>query len=159
MKILIVSDSHSYEDNMWKAIRREEPLDMFIHCGDIEHMPSELKRCLSCPVHVVMGNNDFMLRLPEIDRFEVEGRRILVTHGHRYNIYRNQDAMFYLGMENHADIVIFGHIHVPVIAKRGDITIVNPGSISLPRQADGCPTYIIMNIEKGKEPEYTLKRM
>ncbi len=157
MKILIVSDTHGYEGNMWRVIRSEEPVDMFIHCGDIEHMPTELKEYFSCPVHVVKGNNDYMLKLPEVDKFEIAGRSVLVTHGHHYNIYRNQDAMFFLGEENHADIVMFGHIHVPVVAYSRGITIVNPGSLSLPRQPDARPSYIIMTVEEGKEPEYKVK--
>ena len=67
--------------------------------------------------------------------------------------------MFYLGKENNADIVMFGHIHVPVVEKSDGVTIVNPGSISLPRNADGRPTYIVMNAEEGKEPEFIVKRM
>ena len=159
MKVLIVSDTHGYEGNMWQAIRREEPVDMFIHCGDIEHMPTELKQYFDCPVYVVRGNNDFMLRLPEVERFEIAGRRVVLTHGHRHNIYRNQDAMFYYGEENHADIVMFGHLHEPVIASSRGITIVNPGSISLPRQAGGRPSYIVMNAYEGSEPEYVVKYM
>ena len=27
MKILIVSDTHGYENNMWRAIKKEEPID------------------------------------------------------------------------------------------------------------------------------------
>ncbi|MCR5509210.1 MAG: metallophosphoesterase [Lachnospiraceae bacterium] len=157
MKILIVSDTHGYEDNMWKAIYREEPFDMFVHCGDIEHMPAEIKRYLTCPVYVVKGNNDYMLRLPETERFEIGDKRVILTHGHKHNIYRNQDAMFYYGQENNADIVMFGHIHVPVIASVGGITIVNPGSISLPRQRDARPTYIVMTVSDGSDPVYELK--
>jgi hypothetical protein len=159
MKILIVSDSHGYDGNMWKAIFREEPVDMFIHCGDIEHMPTEIKEHLNCPVYVVRGNNDFMLRLPDTERFEIAGYRVILTHGHRHNIYRNQDAMFYYGMENQADIVMFGHLHEPIVASAGGVTIVNPGSISIPRQPGGEPTYIVMTVEKGCEPEYVIKKM
>lgn len=41
------------------------------------------------------------------------------------------------------DIVMFGHTHRPVIIVEDNITLINPGSISYPRQADGIPTYII----------------
>ncbi|MBR6468877.1 MAG: metallophosphoesterase [Lachnospiraceae bacterium] len=157
MKVLIVSDTHGYEGNMWKVIYREEPVDMFIHCGDIEHMPTELVKYFDCPVHVVKGNNDYMLRLPEVDRFEIAGRRVVLTHGHHHNIYRNQDAMFYFGEENHADIVIFGHIHMPIIAESRGITILNPGSLSLPRQAGGRPSYIIMTISESNEFDFVVR--
>ncbi len=157
MKILIVSDTHGYEDNMWRVIKREEPVDMFIHCGDIEHMPTELKAYFDCPVYVVKGNNDYMLRLPETERLNIAGYEVILTHGHHHNIYRNQDAMFYYGEENDADIVMFGHIHVPLVAESDGVTIVNPGSLSLPRQPGGRPSYIVMTVEEGGEPEYTIK--
>ena len=159
MKILIVSDTHGYDGNMWKAIHREEPVDMFIHCGDIEHSATELKQYFDCPVYVVKGNNDYMLRLPETERIDIAGHSVILTHGHRFNVYRNQDAMFYYGEENQADIVMFGHIHVPVVATNDRVTIVNPGSISLPRQPGSEPTYIVMTAEEGKEPVYEIKYM
>ena len=54
---------------------------------------------------------------------------------------------------------MFGHIHAPIVARADGVTIVNPGSISLPRQSDGRPTYIVMNVEEGREPEYIIKRL
>lgn len=36
MKVLIVSDTHGKEGNLKEAIRREQPIDMLIHCGDVE---------------------------------------------------------------------------------------------------------------------------
>ncbi len=157
MKILIVSDTHGFDGNMWNVIHEEEPVDMFIHCGDIEHMPTELKEYFDCPVYVVRGNNDYNLRLPETERFEIAGHKVILTHGHHFNIYRNQDAMFYYGMDNDADIVMFGHIHVPLVRSDNGVTIVNPGSISLPRQPGGEPTYIVMTVEEGCEPEYEIR--
>ena len=159
MKILIVSDTHGYDSNMWRAIHAEEPVDMFIHCGDIEHKPTELMDYFDCPVYVVKGNNDYMLRLPEVERFDIAGRSVILTHGHRFNIYRDQDVMFYYGEENQADIVMFGHIHMPVVAVKDKVTIVNPGSISLPRQPGAEPTYIVMTIEEGSEPQFRIKYM
>ena len=65
--------------------------------------------------------------------------------------------MFYYGMENDADIVMFGHIHIPLVRSDKGVTIVNPGSISLPRQPGGEPTYIVMTVEEGCEPEYEIR--
>ena len=157
MKVLIVSDTHGYDDNMWTAIHREEPIDMLIHCGDIEHMPAELEKYLHCPVHVVAGNNDFMFKLPEMKRIDLCGHDVLVLHGHHYNIYREQSALFYLAEDNQAEIVMFGHLHVPMVQTEGDITIVNPGSMTYPRQEGGKPSYIVMTVTDEDEPEYEIK--
>ena len=40
MKVLIVSDTHGKEGNLKEAIRREQPIDMLIHCGDVEKYSS-----------------------------------------------------------------------------------------------------------------------
>ena len=36
MKILIVSDTHRYHENYLQVLMRVAPVDMVIHCGDIE---------------------------------------------------------------------------------------------------------------------------
>ena len=55
------------------------------------------------------------------------------------------------------DIVMFGHTHRPVIIVEDNITLINPGSISYPRQADGIPTYIILEINDNNEFNFELK--
>ena len=42
MKILIVSDTHRKDGNLYDVIEKEKPLDMLIHLGDAEK--SEAKR-------------------------------------------------------------------------------------------------------------------
>ena len=36
MKILVVSDTHGYDEHLETAVMKEQPLDMLIHCGDVE---------------------------------------------------------------------------------------------------------------------------
>ena len=45
-----------------------------------------------------------------------------------------------------ADIVIFGHTHVPLSYKKDNIIYINPGSLSLPRKVD-YKSFCIMDIE------------
>lgn len=40
------------------------------------------------------------------------------------------------------DVVMYGHTHVPYIEIGDDVTILNPGSISYPRQAGRKPTFL-----------------
>ena len=156
MKILIVSDTHGDDYNMWEAIAAEEPIDMLIHCGDIAHSVSDIEDEIGCPVHAVAGNNDFMLNLPQKDIFNIGKYRVLLMHGHQYNIYRDQSTLFYVARENNVDIVMFGHIHVPVLIEEEGITLVNPGSLTYPRQKGGSPSYIVMTVEDDKKPEYEI---
>ena len=46
------------------------------------------------------------------------------------------------------DVVMYGHTHVPYIEIGDDVTILNPGSISYPRQPGRKPTFLIMEIDE-----------
>ena len=59
MKILIVSDTHRKNDNYIKALEKNGPVDMVIHCGDIEQSEYLIAQAAGCPVQMVVGNNDF----------------------------------------------------------------------------------------------------
>lgn len=57
----------------------------------------------------------------------MEDYKIYATHGHHHN----PDNLPYL---NENDVFMFGHIHIPVMEKKDGIHIINPGSITLPKQ-------------------------
>ena len=80
----------------------------------------------------------------------------MLTHGHRYGVKSNTDDVLELAKKNKADIVMFGHTHMPLIDLSGKIWIVNPGSLSLPRQNGRIPTYIIMELDDQGEAHFTL---
>ena len=64
MKILIVSDTHGRDENLEKAVYREEPFDYLIHCGDVEGREIFIEALVDCPCCIVSGNNDFFSDLP-----------------------------------------------------------------------------------------------
>ena len=55
-----------------------------------------------------------------------------------------------------ADIVMYGHTHRPCIEYMNKLVVLNPGSISYPRQEGNAPSYIIMEIDRAGEAHYTL---
>ena len=58
--------------------------------------------------------------------------------------------------EKNVDIVMCGHTHKPVVEIDHDITLINPGSISYPRQDNRRPSYVIMEIDREGEAHYTI---
>ena len=52
---------------------------------------------------------------------------------------------------------MFGHTHRPVIMPCDDVMLINPGSISYPRQSDKMCTYIMLEIDDNDEFHFTLK--
>lgn len=156
MKILIVSDTHRNNANYLKVVERTGPLDMVIHCGDVEGSELVISRAAGCPVEIVQGNNDFFSELPKEKEFMVGQYKVWLTHGHNYYIAMNSEMIKREAREREADIVMCGHTHKPVVDIGSDLTLVNPGSISYPRQGNRKPSYIIMEIDSAGEAHYTI---
>ena len=156
MKILIVSDTHRNNANYLKVIDRTGPLDMVIHCGDVEGSELIISKAAGCPVEMVQGNNDFFSELPREKEFILGQYKVWLTHGHNYYIAMNSEVIKQEGREREVDIVMCGHTHKPVIDIGSDLTLINPGSISYPRQGNRKPSYILMEIDSEGEAHYTI---
>ena len=157
MKILIVSDTHGYDDNFEKALMKEAPVDMLIHCGDIEGSEDYYEALCECPVYMVRGNNDFWSDLPSEVVFEVCGHRIMVTHGHYYGVSWDREKLMETALAKMADIVMYGHTHMPELFEEDGLTVLNPGSLSLPRQKGRKPTYMVMEIDEKNKINFLKK--
>ena len=160
MKVLIVSDTHGRHERLLQVLRREEPVDMLIHCGDTEGGEDWIRqhtRCFSVPI--VKGNNDFFSNLPPELDLDIEGYHVFMTHGHNYGVSMGIERIVEEAQSRKADIVMFGHTHRPLTEKIDGLWVINPGSLSYPRQEGHDPTYIVMHITEGKEPEFTLYRL
>jgi len=156
-KILIVSDTHGRNDLMTQIIKKEKPIDMLIHCGDLESSPSMLDCLVDCPVHAVSGNNDFSADLSRMKVFRIGDSKAVLVHGHKYNLHSGLLSLRYLARGNGADIVMFGHTHHPVITTEDGVTFINPGSLTYPRQEGRAPSYIIMSVDDKGDATYEVK--
>lgn len=58
MKILIISDTHGFLWYLNEVLKKVGPIDMLIHCGDIQKDEEPVKTAVNCPVYMVAGNND-----------------------------------------------------------------------------------------------------
>lgn len=156
MKILIVSDTHRKNDLYVSLVQQLAPLDMVIHCGDVEGAELLIQKVADCPVHMVAGNNDFFSPLPREDIFEIEGINIWLTHGHDYYVSMDNETLKDEARSRGVDIVMYGHTHRPIIDYDGDIVAVNPGSLTYPRQEGREPSYIIMNIDENGKFDFNI---
>lgn len=157
MRILIVSDTHGRDKNLEYVLKREGKIDAFIHLGDLEGSEEYLPYQISCPVYMVAGNNDYYSRLNRELIAELGKYKVMLTHGHEYVFWTETGGLANAGRARGVDIVMFGHTHCPLVEVREDITLINPGSLSLPRQAGGRPSYIIMTIDDAGEADYEIK--
>ena len=161
LRILIMSDSHGRNENVELAIAqvREEigEFQMLIHLGDVGDA-RELESLAGVPCYIVRGNTDYDAKLLNANVIEAGGHRIFATHGHLYQVDMRLDLLRFAAVENDCDIAMYGHTHVPYLEEDpDDVTILNPGSISKPRQADHRYTYMVMEIDDEDEVTYELR--
>ena len=93
MRILVISDSHGRNDDVAGVIEQVGPIDMLIHCGDVERGDDYIRSLVDCPVHMVAGNNDYNLELPSQDIFNIGDYKVLVVHGHTFCVYRGVERL------------------------------------------------------------------
>ena len=151
MKILIVSDTHGRDENLKKVVEMTKPFDCLIHLGDVEGSENYIRRMVPCPVRIVSGNNDFFsdnLREMEV----VFGtKKAFMTHGHYYYVSLGPERIIEEGKMRNADIVMFGHTHKPFLEMIDGMIVLNPGSLSYPRQEGRKGSYIIMEIDEDSD--------
>jgi hypothetical protein len=156
MKVLIVSDTHGREQFLFNTLQRVSPIDLLIHLGDFEGGEEYIKAIVPCRKEMVSGNNDFFNELPKEKMILLGKYYIMLTHGHRYGVNSGTASLKEAARKNKADIVMFGHTHVPMIDLKDDVWAINPGSLALPRQHGRIPTFIIMEIDPQGEAHFTL---
>lgn len=156
MKILIVSDTHRRNDNYIKVLERVAPVDMVIHCGDIEGSEYLIAQSAGCPVQMVVGNNDFFSDLPREKEFMVGKYKVWLTHGHNYLVSMGNANIKREARMRGVDIVMYGHTHKPMVDREGNLTAVNPGSLTYPRQEGRKPSFVIMDLDRKGEAHFTI---
>ncbi len=152
MKLLLASDIHGMAFAMRRLMARieEEKPDRVILMGDLlNHMfldekdTPEMLNSIRVPVTCVKGNCDgisdqnqlnFSI-MSEVITFEYEGRTVNVAHGDK--LYASLD-----GLKSPRDLLLKGHTHVAEFEVEDRYTMINPGSVGLPR--DGHASYAIL---------------
>ena len=139
-QVLISSDSHGLTDEL-QIIKDRHQLNDNIHCGD-----SELRE-ESPYLHgflTVKGNCDWLGQFPNEKVVEIDGLRFFIVHGHHHHVKSSLLKLTLAAKEIKADVVCFGHSHVPYADVIDGQLFINPGSIRLPKQYDK-PSYVIVN--------------
>ena len=138
--LIVLSDTHGTDEMRLTPHLREQlaRAECVIHAGDFTTEAvldeyEEFDRFVG-----VAGNSDTVAvceRLPERQTVEWEGRRFVVTHGHRHD----WTTLSLLGRQEKADVVVVGHTHRPAVNRSSRMVVVNPGSHADPRGE--CGTY------------------
>lgn len=148
MKVLIVSDTHGRDTNLEKVVSMEAPFDMLIHCGDVEGREFFIQALAETPCCIVSGNNDFFSDLPREEEIDLAGNKVLVTHGHYYGVSMDLRGLVDEAVSRDCQAAFFGHTHKPVVVEKNGVLVINPGSLSYPRQQGRKPSYVILDVDE-----------
>lgn len=157
MRILIVSDTHGSLRNFDIVIEREKEIDMLLHLGDVEGDDDYMEAVMNCPVHIVGGNNDYFSGLPGEIELRIGKYKVFMTHGHGYYVSMDTRRLKQAARARGADIAMYGHTHRPDIDLEDGVKVINPGSLSYPRQESRRASYVIMEINANGNACFELK--
>lgn len=164
IKILILSDTHKNKARLSRVLALHRDADAIIHLGDGYGDFSGLD-IGGIPLYRVRGNcdeetNDFGV-LSDEEILDIEGVRILMTHGHHLGVKFGLTKAASYAVSKGADILLYGHTHVPreVYLGAGDrvgvhmlqkpLWIFNPGSLGSPREGKK-PSFGLLTIREGQ---------
>ena len=153
MRFLVCSDSHGRVSHLMEMIDRANlgrfPIDGLLFLGDGLADLTYLDLGYT-PIIAVSGNCDLFRSSAKREEILVmEGYRILMMHGHTHGAHSGIDRMVAYAAEVQADILLFGHTHVPKErylprgSEIGGVTlekplyVLNPGSIGSARDGSG----------------------
>lgn len=154
MRLLLISDTHlpvrakELQPQVWQLV---DEADLVIHAGDwvdeatVDALAGRASRLVG-----VAGNNDgpaIWRRLGEVARVEVEGVRIAVIHetGAAAGRERRCDERFGPDSADPADLLVFGHSHIPWdTTTPAGLRLLNPGS---PTDRRRQPVGTVMSVE------------
>ena len=156
LKILVFSDSHGNTSFMEQAVEAERP-DQILHLGDVVRDARALaERFPHIPLTYVYGNCDGLSAGEQAERvLELEGKRILMLHGHTRGVKAGIGGAVWAAREAEADVVLFGHTHEPLCDRAGPLWVVNPGSV----RGYYLTTYAVITMEADGTLECHIVRM
>ena len=155
-KILIVSDTHGHLTNYETVLKKVGPVDQIIHLGDAERTEDQLAALSDAPFHMVGGNCDQGAGLPLEEELQLGPYRAFLTHGHRYNVNWGLRELLEEARDRGVSLILYGHTHQPKLVREEGVVLLNPGSLTKPRQENGKPSYALMEIDKDGVPHFNI---
>ncbi|MCL4459669.1 MAG: metallophosphatase family protein [Chloroflexi bacterium] len=112
-------------------------------------------------VHTTEKNKSYLRSLPKEIRLEAEGKSFLLVHGspRKLNEYvyadRPQATLERIAQSAQADVLLFGHTHLPYQKQVGRVLFINAGSVGKPKDGDTRAGYVLLELSaSGIEAEF-----
>ncbi|WMJ85046.1 YfcE family phosphodiesterase [Oscillospiraceae bacterium LTW-04] len=157
MRILVVSDTHHDFDTLYRLVLREKDrIDLLLHLGDGAQDVDDLRAVWPLlSMRFVRGNCDYTSTAPDTAVVEADGVRLLLTHGHLFNVNYTTERLAAEARRQNATVALFGHTHRQLCRSELGVQVMNPGSLSKPR--DGKFGYGVIETVQG-QPVCSLHR-
>ena len=131
VRLGVISDSHqsAFWAERYLDLANKRGYDAVVFLGDGESEAKWLKRRLKMPFEYVAGNCDWSSKAPREIFLHFAGHTIMATHGHMHDVKWQMDSLSYYAEAHGADIVLYGHTHIPKAEFVGPVLTVNPGAL------------------------------
>ncbi len=148
MKILIVSDSHRNTRVIRQALEKHPEIKTVLHAGDGALDMNEFAgRGLT--FYRVRGNCDGDIPINDIEIVDIDGVKLLLTHGHLFKVSYQTDMLVKRAKKEVCAAAVFGHTHRAVVENKDGVLLINPGTANRSRSRDGRVSYALLEIENG----------
>ena len=153
MKVIICSDSHGAFAAAEQVLEQQPEAAAVLFLGDGAEEWDDLHEIYpQIPFYPVRGNCDWgSCEQPE-RLLEMGGVRIFMLHGHTRNVKSSPMSALYAAKECGAQVLLFGHTHVPLVDNDGTLLTLNPGAAGDRLH----PTCGILTIDNGHADVRTL---
>ena len=154
MKIIVFSDSHRELEGMRQVIAREKP-DYVFHLGDHDSDAEQISREFpTLPIAMVRGNCDGWSDTSVTLTLALGGLKFFLCHGHTLGVKTSYLRAIFAAREQGADVLLFGHTHIPERDESNGLKLLNPGSCGYGRR----PTYGYFMIENGAITDWGIRK-
>lgn len=136
MKAAVVGDTHGECSRVIRMLKDKIKPSLLLFTGDHYRDGIKIAEALRIPVKAVVGNCDQRQAGPSEQVIVLEGHRILLTHGHKYQVKTTMLPLKLRAAELKVQVVCFGHSHQGGYEQVDGIWFINPGSPTYPRQSE-----------------------
>lgn len=152
MRIGVVGDIHGNYTALQNAVRQMGKIDHLWFTGDGVREIRLLAEATGLFVRGVRGNCDFTTSYPDEELFNLENHTIWLTHGHLYGVKSSLTRLSLAGAEKGAQLIVYGHTHLPEMTEWHGIIIFNPGTLCRERAYHEASYGIIEISDTGVHP-------
>ena len=149
MRVGIISDTHGNIPLLKKVLAQMGEVDLYIHLGDYISDAKKVFDDAKKKYIVVKGNCDIAENENEEVSIDIDCVKFFICHGHKYNIMYGYNNIYYRALEEEANVVLFGHTHMPLLLWYKGILFFNPGSTIYPKGGSES-SYGIIEILDGE---------